>query len=1206
MKIMKIDACNYEDNFFDDKSIIVNCILDLDNDNEYKIRAMIDNDCIDCLFIDINIAHKMCELLSIALLKLNKSREVKNYDERRNKDITYVIYSFMIIQNHTKSSISMMIIKLDQHFIILEKSWMKKHDVNYHDHDDSISFHLDHCSHFEASDHSYSTKKKHFFSKEKISDQSKIIENKEIKFFFEKTNNSKMILKRTMSIELNERLNKRSERLIERRMNESWRKKLKKIEISSSRILKKESKMNFFYDEISSKFHEKSTDEESAIEIHSIAVASFNILSRQKDVKIFAVFMKDLEIQLKKQDSNIVTDSKSVIFCEYHDFLNVFFKEKANVISSHRKHDHRIELLFEKKKDHEYAFLYNLSEEELQLIKKYLKEHLNKDFIESSTAFYASSILFVKKSDDELRFCVDYRKLNVIIKKNRYSISLITETIARLFKAKWMTKIDIRHAFNRIRLHSKKDENLITFRTKYETYKYLIMSFELINDSFIFQNFMNDILMNYLDEFVIAYLNDIVVYSNSKKKHVKHVRKILQRLREVEIQIDVNKCEFHITEIKFLNMIVERDDIKMNLEKVRAIVEWDTSHHLKDVQAFVKFVNFYRRFIKDFFKIVKSLIKLIKKNQSFNWSKNCQIAFEQLKKRVIETSVLSYFSSELKTYLESDSSDYVSVEVLSQKENDDLIKSVTYFSKTLSSVECNYEIYDKELLAIIRCFEQWRAELQSVETSINVLIDHKSLKYFMTTKKLNKRQARWTEFLAEFDFKIAYQSEKKNDKADSLIKRSENRSLDESNDRNKHMHQTILSFEKLDSQIVQELNDTKKNLELFLFDRVKSVNQKDSTCTEIRRALLKNKKSYDEMLLKKFKTIEDILFFKEKLWISDFDQLKLDIIREIHDQSASRHSDIRRICKYLHKWYYWSQAKQSVERYIRNCHICKRSKTSRDKYSELLNSLSISNRSWMNIIMNFVIELSKSKKEFNVILMIINRLTKMHHYVSCVAEEDETTVEKTAQLLINHVWKLHELSSIIISDRESQFVSNVWKFVCQTLRINVKLSIAFHSEIDEQSEIANQEMKRYLRSYCNYQQDDWSKWLSMIEFAFNAATFAFIELFVFMTNYDFESRMSFDRVSIEESIRERVLSKKAFNITEKMKSIWEFIKKKLVNTQESQKRHADKTRTVSFDYNVEDTVWLFTKNIKIERSFRKLDHKWIESYKIKKVLRDAC
>ncbi len=136
-----------------------------------------------------------------------------------------------------------------------------------------------------------------------------------------------------------------------------------------------------------------------------------------------------------------------------------------------------------------------------------------------------------------------------------------------------MTKIDIRHAFNRIRMYSKEDEDLTTFKTKYETYKYLIMFFELINESSTFQNFMNDILMNYLDEFVIAYLNDIIVYSNSKKEHIRHVRKILQRLREVEIQADVDKCEFHITETKFLEMIVERDEIKINSEKIKAIVE---------------------------------------------------------------------------------------------------------------------------------------------------------------------------------------------------------------------------------------------------------------------------------------------------------------------------------------------------------------------------------------------------------------------------------------------------------------------------------------------------------------------------------------------------------------------------------------------------------------------------------------------------------
>jgi hypothetical protein len=146
--------------------------------------------------------------------------------------------------------------------------------------------------------------------------------------------------------------------------------------------------------------------------------------------------MKNLKIQLKKQSSSIVIDSKSVVFSKYHDFLNVFFKEKVDILSSHRKHDHRIELEKDHESDHEYVSLYNLSEDEFLLVKKYLKEHLNKRFIESSIASYVSSILFAKKSDEGLRFCVDYRKLNVITKKNRYSILLIVKTIARLSKTK--------------------------------------------------------------------------------------------------------------------------------------------------------------------------------------------------------------------------------------------------------------------------------------------------------------------------------------------------------------------------------------------------------------------------------------------------------------------------------------------------------------------------------------------------------------------------------------------------------------------------------------------------------------------------------------------------------------------------------------------------------------------------------------------------
>jgi hypothetical protein len=380
-----------------------------------------------------------------------------------------------------------------------------------------------------------------------------------------------------------------------------------------------------------------------------------------------------------------------------------------------------------------------------------------------------------------------------------------------------------------------------------------------------------------------------------------------------------------------------------------------------------------------------------------------------------------------------------------QKEDDDLIRSVTYFSKTLFFVECNYEIYDKELLIIIKCFEQWQAELHSIELFTNVLTDHKSLKYFMIIKQLNKRQVRWAEFLAKFDFKIVYQSDKKNDKANSLTRWSSDRSSDknESNSRNKYIYQIVLFSEKVNARIFQEINDIESE-KLKLFDRIKNVNQTNANWTKIKDALKRNKKYYNEMLLKNFKNVKNTLFYNDILWVSILES-RLNVIREVHDQSTMKHSEIIRIYKFVKRLYYWSEMRNSIERYVRNCHVCKRFKASRDRYSDLLNSLSISNKFWTNITMNFVIDLFQSK-EFNVILMIINRLTKMRHYIFCRVEEEDTSAEETTHLLINHVWKLHDLSEFIMSNKKSQFISLVWKSFCKALRITIKLSIAFHSK----------------------------------------------------------------------------------------------------------------------------------------------------------------
>ncbi len=221
----------------------------------------------------------------------------------------------------------------------------------------------------------------------------------------------------------------------------------------------------------------------------------------------------------------------------------------------------------------------------------------------------------------------------------------------------------------------------------------------------------------------------------------------------------------------------------------------------------------------------------------------------------------------------------------------------------------------------------------------------------------------------------------------------------------------------------------------------------------------------------------------------------MNIIKKIHDQSTLKHFDVRRICKYLNKWYYWSKVKELMNKYVKSCYICKRFKTIRDKYSDLLNFLLISNWLWTNIIMNFVIELFESR-DFNVILIMINKFIKMHHYVFCKAEKNDTCAEKITKLLFNHVWKLHKLSNIIIFDRDSPFIFLIWKKMCQTLKINIKLSIAFHLETNEQSEIVNQRIKSYLRSYCHYQQDNQFEWLLMIKFAFNVVISVSTKLFV--------------------------------------------------------------------------------------------------------------
>jgi len=289
---------------------------------------------------------------------------------------------------------------------------------------------------------------------------------------------------------------------------------------SFSKIVKSSSSVNF-----ASPF--------DSMNIAIIEAAAYRSLVKRSNVTTFTIIITKIDRLLKTarnklenvnlqelSHEKILKEVKAKLSSKYHDYLDVFDRAMTDQLFSHRFYDHKIELIDEKTSSR--SRLYHMSDYKLQKMKNYLIEHLNKGFISSSSASYASLILFIEKKDDSLRFCIDYRKLNALTKRDHYSLSLIDETLACIQESKYLTRLNIIVAFNKLRMHSD-SEDLTIFITSFDFYKYHVMSFELINDSTFYQYYMNDVLFDYLHQFCQTYLDDIIIYSKTLKKHKRHV-----------------------------------------------------------------------------------------------------------------------------------------------------------------------------------------------------------------------------------------------------------------------------------------------------------------------------------------------------------------------------------------------------------------------------------------------------------------------------------------------------------------------------------------------------------------------------------------------------------------------------------------------------------------------------------------------------------
>ncbi|KAF8757305.1 hypothetical protein RHS01_04137 [Rhizoctonia solani] len=349
---------------------------------------------------------------------------------------------------------------------------------------------------------------------------------------------------------------------------------------------------------------------------------------------------------------------------QYHKFAKVFGEEEFKVLPPHREYDISIDLVTDAKLTP--GPIYGMTDAESKALKQHIEEELATGKICPSTSSAGAPVMFVKKADGSLRLVVDYRKLNDVTHKNVYPLPRQDDLMAKLRHAKMFTKLDLCWGYNNVRI-KEGDEWKTAFRTKYGLFEYLVMPFGLTNAPAAFQHFMNDLFRDLIDVTVVIYLDDILIFSEDPKKHPEHVREVLSRLMKNQLFCKLSKCHFHVTTVDYLGIVISPAGFSMDQKKIEAVTSWPQPKTVKQVQAFLGFVNYLCRFIPNFSSVARPLHNLTKKEIPWSWETQEEEAFQELKSLVTRSPVLIHLNPDLPYYLEMDASGVAMGAILSQR-----------------------------------------------------------------------------------------------------------------------------------------------------------------------------------------------------------------------------------------------------------------------------------------------------------------------------------------------------------------------------------------------------------------------------------------------------------------------------------------------------------------------------------------------------------
>lgn len=827
------------------------------------------------------------------------------------------------------------------------------------------------------------------------------------------------------------------------------------------------------------------------------------------------------------------------------------------------------------------------SQKEKECIKQELSKLIEKGLIRPSSSPVGHPVLFVKKKDGGLRMVIDYRPTNAKTIRNQFPLPRIDELLDQLSGSTVWSALDMTSAYHQCRL-LESDIPRTAFKVPDGLWEFRVLCFGLTNSPAVFSQMMMKLFRPYIGKFLLVYLDDLLVYSKTEAEHYEHLRLIFQLCRTHQLYLKLSKCEFFKTEVHYLGHVISAEGIRVDPNKTKAVDTWPVPKTLKQLRSFLGFANYFRKFIQGYSRLVTPLTDLTKgaankyQNITHLWTADCQTSFDNVRHALTHAPVLAMpdLSKPFEVIADArgDQTSGALGAVLLQDGH-----PVAYESRKLSSAEIRYTTTEQELLGIIHALKVWRCFLEGVK--FTVVTDHCPNTFFSTLPELNRRQARWSEFLQMFDFDWAYRPGRTN-VADPL-----SRLPDPVAPAHAHSGQTLAA---LCSRVAADPPAATGAAPVAcnspaLLELIRSGYDADPHFADTTR---KYNLSFDK---------QQSLWLKgHKVVVPDLAHIKAQIFLGVHAHIYAGHFGVQKTDELITRYFWWPGLRDFVQSQIQKCDICQRNKPSNRPSAGKLMPLPVPGYRWEVVSLDFVTDLPKTNNGYDAVCVFVDKLTKMVHISPTVSDCD---APELAQIFLRDIYRLHGLPKKFLHDRGTQFMSRFFTRLCHGLGIQQLPSTAFHPQTDGQTERVNRVLEDLLRHFTNAEQTNWDTLLPMVEFAINNAKHASSGFTPFFLNYGLHPKtpLSIQVPSVEEAPVTDLGAPAVTKFVADLQTALGKAKALLLAAQDRQKAYADTRRSPDPDFKVGQEVLLSSKNIPLKHpGSHKLLPRWLGPFRVAK------